>query len=536
MRRVVLLLIATAGCVGKIGEGSNDPQPNGPTTTNTPEDLTVGPAPLRRMSRLEYNNTVRDLFKGSLTPADDWPADGIDSGFDNDANGQGATADLVEQMMRSAEVVAADAVTRLATLMPCTMTSTDAATCGKQFIEQYGKRAYRRPLDDRDRALLASVLGYGLEHGGLKDGIRLVITAMLQSSSFLYRPEFNETLGDYELATRVSFMLTASTPDDTLLAAADAGKLRDSSELRAHAERLLNSPAGRRALDHFFAQWLPFERLARTVKSPTEYPMFDEPMRAGMAEGARAFIQHVVFDSEKGDIGELLSANYTFVNNKTAPLYGLTATGDALKKVTLTQPRSGLLTEAGIMAALSDNYQSSPVARGKFVYRDLLCQDIPPPPADLPAAGVPPPPDPSKTTRERFDVHRTNPACAGCHQFMDPLGFALENYDAIGRYRGTENGKAIDATGSVKIEGENVKFNGPVELSKYIAGSPLLRDCFSKKWFTYAFGRSSAVEDQATLAALGKQFDGRIREFILSTVLVRAFSHRPANKVPECAP
>ena len=551
---VLAIAIATASataCVGKIGEGDGEGRPGDPSKpTETAEDLTIGPSPLRRLSRAEYNNTVRDLFRGTLTPADNWPADGMDSGFDNDTNGQGATADLIEQMMRSAEVVAADAITRIATLMPCAVASgVDPTTCGKQFIEQYGKRAYRRPLTDEDRTRLASILTYGLEHGGLTTGIRLVITGMLQSSSFLYRAEFGLpstsnpsgaalALTDYELASRLSFMLTNAAPDDALLAAAEAGKLHEPSDLRVHAERLLDSPAGRRALDHFFSQWLPFERLARTVKAPMEYPEFDEPMRAGMAAGARAFIQHVVFNSERGNIAELLSANYTFVNAKTAPLYGLTATGDALQRVTFKEPRSGLLTEAGMMAALSDNYQSSPVARGKFVYRDLLCQDVPPPPADLPAAGVPPAPDPNKTTRERFDEHRKNPVCAGCHQFMDPLGFALENYDAIGRYRATENGKSIDATGKVKLEGVDVTFNGPLDLSKFIAGSPLLRDCFSQKWFTYAFGRASAAEDAATLRALGKLFGNgelRIRDFLISTTQTYAFSHRRPAVVEACA-
>jgi hypothetical protein len=535
-------LAALVACVGKIGDGESPPDPG---TTPAADDLSIGPSPLRRLSRAEYNNAVRDLFHGALTPADDWPADGQDSGFDNDINGQGATADLVEQMMRSAETIAVDALTRIGTLLPCAATSTDDKACGQQFIEQYGKRAFRRPLTDEDRTRLTKVLQYGLDHGGLNDGIRLVITAMLQSSSFLYRPEAGAQdgvveLSHYEIATRLSFMLTNSTPDDALLAAADAGKLHDPEELRTQAERLLASPAGRRALDHFFSQWFPFDRLSRTVKSPTVYPEFDTAMRDGMAAGARAFIQYVVYDSERGDVSELLSANYTFVNEKTAPLYGITATGSALVRKTLAEPRSGLLTEAGMMAALSDNYQSSPVARGKFVYRDLLCQDVPPPPADLPAAGVPPPPDPSKTTRERFDEHRRNKVCAGCHQFMDPLGFALENYDAIGRYRADENGKPIDATGNVKIEGENVTFDGPGQLSKYIAGSPLLRDCFSKKWFTYAFGRTSATEDEATLRNLGKQFgDGtlRIRDFLISTTQLYAFTHRKGQAPAEaCTP
>jgi hypothetical protein len=286
---------------------------------------------------------------------------------------------------------------------------------------------------------------------------------------------------------------------------------------------------------------MPFERLSKAVKSPDEFPEFDDAMKAAMADGTQAFIEYVVFDSQKGDLNELMTSPDVFVNAQTAPLYGLEGSfGAKVQKSTPKEPRSGLLTQAALMAALADNYQSSPVARGKFVYQGLLCQTIGAPPANLPAAGVPPKPDPTKTTRERFAEHRTNPVCAACHNLMDPLGFALENYDAIGRYRATENGKPIDATGSVPLGGKDVSFDGALELSQYLATSPLAQTCFAKKWFTYAFGRGDVKEDADTIADLEKAFgdDGAtpLRDVMVAITQTYAFTHRVAPEVEECTP
>src|SRR5262249_28467571 len=158
-----------------------------------------------------------------------------------------------------------------------------------------------------------------------------------------------------------------------------------------------------------------------------------------------------------------------------ASLYGIDAElGDQPEQVTPDQPRSGVLTQAGMMAALAGTHDSSPVARGKFVFTELLCQTIGAPPANLPGAGVPPKPNARLTTRERYADHRDNPACAGCHNFLDPLGFALENYDGIGRYRDTENGKPIDASAEIMLQGELVKFGGPLDLTSYLAESALV--------------------------------------------------------------
>ena len=534
----------SASCVGSIGD-------DGGASKVTPVDHSLGEAPMRRLNRVEYDNTVFDLFGVSGHPSENWPADGTDSGFDNDVSGQSATSDFLEQLMRSSEAVADDAVTRLPDLLPCSTEGGDKAACGGEFIDLYGRRAYRRALsvDERDR--LTSILEWGLGRGDLKSSVRLVIIAMLQAPAFVYRAELGAAvqtgdpldgveLEDHEIASRLSYMLTASTPDDALLDAADAGALHTPEQLKVQAERLVGTAAGRKNLDHFFEQWLPFARLASAVKATDQFPDFTDAMKAAMAQGTQDFIEHIVFDSEDGSLRELLTANYAFVNDETAGLYGLDAStyGSDFQQVTLNEPRAGILTQAGMMAALSDNYQSSPVARGKFIYQGLLCGAIGSPPANLAKAGAPPPPDPTKTTRERFAEHRDNPACAGCHALMDPLGFALENYDAVGRYRTTEADQPIDATGSLELDGANVSFDGAVELAAYLADSDLARTCFARRWFTFAFGRGDVTDDESAIATVGDAFgDGSVplRNVLVSITQTHAFTHRPAVSVEECS-
>jgi hypothetical protein len=509
----------------------------------------LGQAPLRRINRTEYDNTVRDLFEITSAPAAAWPAEGITSGFDNDISGQGATADLVDQMMRSAEQVADEATAHLDVLLPCAAQSGgEEAACGTTFVEKYGHRAYRRPLTQDDRDRLGKALAWGMTRGGLKTGVRMVIMTLLQSPHFLYRPEIGTpdaadpttlALTDHEIATRLSYLLLNSCPDAALLAAADKGEVHTLAQVEAQTARLLDSPAGRATIGRFFHQWLPFDRLGKAVKAPDLFPEFTEETKQAMADGTQAFVDHVVFDSKEGNLRELMTANYAFVNASTAPLYGLQGTfGASLELATLTEPRAGLLTQVGVMAALADNVQSSPVARGKFIYQGLLCQPVGSPPANLPGAGVPPTPDPTKTTRERFDEHRKNPACASCHQVMDPLGFGLESYDAVGRYRTTENGKAIDATGDLTLDGEHLAFDGAVELSKFVAESPLTRRCFASKWFTYAFGRPNGTDDAFTVDDLQKAFaepTSPIKQLFLAVTRTAAFTRRNTPVLEACA-
>lgn len=554
-----LLVVTGTACVGIIGgesdragagSGKDGNGANGSAIDGTTPPSTLGQSPLRRLNRTEYDNSVRDLFGVGDSPSSAWPSDASDSGFDNDVSGQGPTAPLVEQMARSAERVATEAVANLGALLPCaTQNGDDPTSCAASFVEQYGRRVYRRPLTDSDRSRLMAVFDWGNKRDGLTAGIRLVIATMLQSPYFLYRPEvgvpaapgatqIGVALTDHEIATRLSYLVVNSCPDVDLLDAADNGAVHTPEQIKAQAERLLSTRAGRDSVKNFFRQWLPFAQLATAAKDPELFPDFDDDTRAALTDGMHAFLEHVVFDSEKGDVNELMTANYAFVDAKTAPLYGITGfTGTGLQKATAPSARAGMLTQAGLLTALAKNRGTAPIARGKFVYKELFCGGISPPPANLPNAGVPPTEDPDKTTRELYAEHRSNPACAGCHALLDPPGFALEHYDAVGRYRDTENGKPVDATADMTVAGQVVSINGAVELAKFAVTNPEFQGCVAKKWFTYTFGRRSGADDQPTADQLTKLLaDGsKIRDFMIAVTQTYAFSHLLPRDPQDCA-
>ncbi len=504
---------------------------------------------MRRLTRADFNNSVRRLFGVTSAPADSWPADSMSTGFATDVSGQGATADLVDQQLRSAEAVAVEVVARLATVLPCsTQTTVTPLACGTRFIDEFGPRVFRRPLTAADRARLISVLQWGLGRGDLKLAARLVTTALLQSPHFLYRPEVGGTPEDHEgvrvvrvteleLASRFAFGLTRTTPSAALMDAALAGELSTAAGREKWGRALLSSPEGRETVAAFFSQWLHLDRIDEATKLPEVFPSFDAAMRQSMKAGTSALIDSVVFESPVGSLKELYTAPFAFVDRRTAPLYGLTGTfNDALVKADVSsQPRSGLLSDVGLMSALASERETSPVARGVFIWERLLCQGVPPPPPDLDIK--PPPPDPGLTTRERFAVHRTSPACAGCHAAFDPPGFALENFDAVGRYRSTENGKPIDAVGTMTLQGVPRVFDGARDLGRLLGDEPQALRCFESQWFTYLFGRSGVGVDAHSLYALSQgEAATPIQQTLLTATTTSAFLYRPEVVVPECTP
>lgn len=515
-----------------------------------PPPLEVGEAPLRRLTSIEYTNSVNDVFGLDLNAAESWPASGTTTGFTGDVTGQGATADLVDQTLRSAERVADAVVARLSTLHPCaTQTNADAASCGASFIEAFARRAYRRPLTAGDREALSAVLRWSLgRNSSLSAALRMVTVVMLQSPHFLYRPETTGEevvlegkpavrLSDHAIATRLSYLLTTSAPDAALLEAADRGQLRTPEELLSHARRLLHTPRGKATVQRFFEEWLHLHRMENTTKEAELFPEFTPQVRASLKKATLARFEEVVYGQGRGDIGELMSAKYSFVDRHTAPLLGLTGTfGDALQRVEITEhPRSGVLTDTGIMAMLASTQETSPVARGLFVWETLLCQPAISPPPDLNVE--PPRPDPTLTTRERFARHRADPACAGCHQFFDPPGFALEQYDPIGRFRTAEHGLPIDATGTMPLGDDDYTFNGAQELAALLSKSDLPHKCLTQKWFSFAMGRANGRTDAYSIHALESLPPMTpIRDLFVSLVQTPSFTHRPSTQPEACAP
>ncbi len=538
------MLVACAGDAGDttpLSPSHEHPQPK-PALLCT--GVQPGRAPLRRLTRAEYNNTVRDLLGDTSNPADAFVREEEQNGFNNNAEVQGMTPILAEQLMLAAENVAARATEHLADLVPCLATAEQTA-CMRRFIASFGERAYRGPLDEDEVDHLYAVFASGLIEDA-RTGIELVLQTMLQSPRFLYRIEFGDTassmpvvrLSSWEMASRLSYLFWNSMPDEALFAAARTDQLRTKEQIVAQAERLLVDPRTRATAANFHAQWLGLAALATATKSRHVFPAFSEAIRTAMRSETEMFLDDAVWEGP-GDLATLLAAPYSFMNADLAAFYGLTGpAGSSFERVELdTTQRIGLLTQGSLLSINAHSDQTSPVTRGKFIRQRFFCQDPPPPPPDVMA--VAPSVDPNLTTRERFAAHAESASCASCHRLMDPIGLTFEHYDGVGRYRSFENGRAIDASGSLVDTDVDGPFTGVPELVSRLLESQQVRDCVVTQWFRFAYGRGEGADDACNLRMLEDQFDAsksNIRSLLLALTQTDAFLYRPAVIASENTP
>lgn len=518
-------LAACSGAPAASGPASPSPRPHAASA----EVGRVGRVPLRRLTREEYNHAVRDLLGDTSRPADEFPPDEAAFGFESN-NVAPVTSPLVQRYMSAAEALAAKAARNSDSLAPCPGGS-DPARCGAEFVERFGRRAFRRPLTDSERVALRAAYDAGAASGDRAAGVRLVIEVALQSPQFLYRLEAPgagdapRRLDAYELATRLSFFLWATTPDDALLAEAEAGGLARAEDVERVARRMLADPRAIDGLRSFHRQWLGLSELETHSKDGELGRQFTPELRAAMVEETLRFSTEAVLGG--GDtVRTLLTSRASWVDASLASLYGVAAPAKPFERVELPRDRrAGLLTQASLLTRLSDADQTSPVMRGKFVREKLLCQIIPPPPANV--VITPPKPDPTRSTKERFVQHRADPACAGCHTLMDPIGFGFEHYDAIGAWRGADGAFPVDATGELfGTDDADGAFDGVVELAQRLAPSREVRRCMTKQWFRYALGRSEREEDTASIDAAFRWFEGTgfdVRELIVALTTTDAF-------------
>ena len=538
----ILCLALLAGCHGVIGgqsaRGTGGAAPGagstmgGGATTGSPGSgggagsdavlascptSVITPTPLRRLTRFEYANTVKNLLGVDPSPANDLPADEETDGFDNNAGVLTVSSLHAEKYVLVSEALAKAAVANVASLTGCDTTSKGEDACAADFAKRFGRRAFRRPTTSADEQMLMAAYGSGKDGGSYAEGIEVMIRAALQSPHFLYRLELTTPadanaklvpLSPYELATRLSFLLWAAGPDDALLDAAGRGDLATKAGAAAQARAMLADPRARVAISNFFNEWIGTSRLDITSKSSAQFPMFSDAVRDGMKQETSALVQYVLWTGDHR-LATLLTTPLAFVTPALAAVYGVSApkaTATAPQMVTLpdSQQRAGILTQASFLAVQAHPDQTSPVLRGKFVRGKLLCQPPPPPPADVNISV----PDVSsaKTARDRFSAHLTAGAsCNGCHQLMDPIGLAFEKFDSIGSYRETENGVAIDVSGQVIAPtdaGLSGAFTGVRELATKLAASEEVSDCMSTQWFRYASGRTEEVPDGCSLTTM----------------------------------
>lgn len=520
--------------VGSAERGVPDPVVE--ASACTPGLVEPGDLPLQRLTRDQYNHVVADLLGVTSRPADAFPAEEEVLGFDNIAAAHQPSQLLTDKFLDAAEAVSRAAA--LDTLLPCPLTLTVAAeqdSCVRDFLSTFGARAYRRPLTEDESTRLFALFTEGRTQVGFTGGIRWTIQAMLQSPHFLYRVEFGDegpggevvTLPPLEMASRLSFLLWQSVPDQALLEAANEGRLSTAEGVEAEARRMLADERSRRAISHFHKKWLQLDSLAGTTKDPVVYPDFAQ-MKPLFAAETERFLEHVFFEAD-GSASRLFKSDVTFANETLAAFYGLTGvTGTDFVPVPQPERRAGFLTQGAFLAAHAKPNESSPVHRGKFVREQLLCTQLPPPPDDVPPV---PEPDPSLTTRERFAEHTADPGCAGCHVLIDPIGFGFEGFDGEGQLRTEEAGKPIDDSGNLEGAGDEVDgdYFGADALSEKLAQSPVVMECLATQWFRYAYGRIEQSEDACSKERISRRFEEsgyNLRELLVSLTQTDAFLYR----------
>ena len=386
--------------------------------------------------------------------------------------------------------------------------SAEESVCAKRIISTLARRAYRRPVTESDVTSLMSFYDAGRREGSFDRGVELATRAVLVSPKFVFRVERDPAsvppgspyrVSDVDLASRLSFFLWSSIPDDELLDLASRGELNKPAVLDAQVRRMLADPRAQALVDNFAGQWLHIRNLRNTTPDKNDFPDFDDNLRQAFERELELFVGSVI--TEDRSVLDLMTADYTFVNERLAKHYRIpNVYGPDFRRVSLKQDaRRGLLGKGGVLTLTSHADRTSPVVRGKWILDNLLGTPPPPAPAVVPPFPEEVPGVPS-TVRGRMEQHRSNPACAGCHKVMDPLGLALENFDAVGAWRTRESGIAIDASGELT---DGTKIDGVAALRDALVRRPeVLVGTMTEKLMTYALGRTLEYQDMPAVRAI----------------------------------
>jgi len=510
---------------------------------------------LRRLTHTQYNNTVRDLLGDESNLANQFPPEDFVNGFRNQFSSQSVSPLLAEAYSSAAEKLASSAFRGGDTkhLIPCKWTSATDSACASKFIRQFGMRAFRRPLLETEaqrysKLFLTSAAG-GKSFPG---GAQVVIEAMLQSPNFLLRTENSADPGrrPWELASRLSYFLWNSMPDEALFRAAQTGGLNTQAGVESQTRRLLADPRARGMINDFVEQWLRFDRLMNAVKDRRSFPMYTPELAVAMTQETSSLVSDLVWN--KRNFMDFYSADYAFLNAGLAALYGVPAPPKDFDRVTLpaATERAGILGEAVFLALTSKPADTSPTARGLFVREQFLCQDVPQPPpgvsTNLPALTKEKP----QTNRDRLGIHLSSETCASCHSLIDPIGFGMEKFDAIGQRRekltitfraghGEKEAEPVSVQVDLNTQGEvaglkNAKFTNPRELGRILADSTQCQECVAKQLFRYAMGRRESVADRPVLRQIYKDFhDSQFQFQELIVALVKWTEFPPGSNAND---
>lgn len=493
---------------------------------------------IHRLSRLEYNNSVRDLFGVDSKPADKFPADGGGGGgFDNNADTLFIPPILMERYVEAAGQIMEEApAARIFVVKPSKTLAPRAAA--QRLLGHHATRAFRRPAEPAEVQRLLALYDAATKRGEpFEAAVRYALRAVLMSPSFLFRVETDQAspepyaITDFELATRLSYFLWSSTPDEELFRLAAQKKLRDPKVLEAQIKRMVQSPKFASFGESFSGQWLRVRDIFTAAQpDPRRYPTFTPALRDAMYRETVEFFSSVLKDD--ASLLTLLDADYTFLNEELAKHYGVPGvTGPEMRRVKLADKnRGGIMTMGSVLTVTSYPQRTSPVLRGKWVLEEMLGSEMPPPPPN--AGGLPADDAPKEglTFRQRLEKHREKPECAGCHSRMDPIGFGLENFDAIGRWRTTIGTQPVDAGGELTT-GE--KFSGPVELKKQLLNrkEEFVRNLV-ERMLAYSLGRGLEYYDIPTvkrIAAAVVQDNYRSSTLIREIVKSYPFQYRKSG-------
>ena len=456
-----------------------------------------GPAPrqLCRLTHAEYDRTVQALLHTDLAPGEGFAADNVVDGFDNDARALVVDDLLASQYADAAETLAFGV--DVDPLLPCDPRVAGRSACAVLFIEDFGFRAFRRPLSQDDVDRYAALWEAVAVDDGFTTGVRWVIAAMLQSPHFLYRSELGVKQGgafqltDWELASALSYDLWGAPPDDALLDAAADGLLSTPDGLAAQVARMREDPRTTEITADFVEAWLHLGALETVSREG-----LDPALRESLRWETRQLVSDVA--GQDGTLSDLVLAEHTFADDVLAEHYGFDAPG----RIDLSgTPYGGLFTQGSVLTAHGRHTGSSPVQRGVVVRERMLCEPLPPPPANVDAS--PPEIDPNSSTRELYTEHARNPKCAECHDLIDPIGFGFEHYDQLGRYREMDGVHRINDSGDV----DGAPFAGPDGLAAILLDDPRFRSCFVQTWRRHATGAPACADDPGEIGLADPLFD-----------------------------
>lgn len=508
----------------------------GPVTENAPP-YQPAPGMLRRLTRTQFRNAVRDVFGVEVDIAklesDSWSGDFAVVGASSVVSSERGVEQYHSAIEDAVTAVFSDAAKRAA-FLGCTPTGTAGDACLRGFLEKTGLRAWRRPLEAAEVDRLVGVATNATTQlGSATEGARWATVALFASPHFLYRPELGAASAGgalrftgYEQASRLAFLVWNSLPDKALLDAAASGALATPEGLRMQAERLLDAPAGREAVGAFAEEYMRLDRLATQAKDP-EFTEFSPALQAGMARDMRGTWEVLAFD-DKASALELFSTPKVVVNADLAKLYGIDSTGLTsttfeTRSLPADGPRLGILSKAAFLSEFANQKEGSPTLRGRFMREALTCTHVPAPPGDVALMLPEPPADKPLTKRQRLEIHRTMASCSGCHGLMDPLGLPLESFDAIGRFRTMDHGLPIDSSGN--FDGQDVTDARSLGLA--VGASKTVAQCMVRKYYSYAVGHEERDVDGSVLNALASSFETsgfKLRELVLDVVTNDAFS------------